>query len=77
MIVQFHTPAGIVPVDTENYTETELADLRIDPQEFYKLYVRPEELKKVFAEAHASSVIPPPGLTELILQICEYLTLKG
>lgn len=34
---------------------------------------RLEELRQLFADCHSSHVIPPPGMTELILLICEYI----
>lgn len=35
---------------------------------------RLSELRLIFTECHSSHVIPPPGMTELILLICEYIT---
>ena len=73
MIVEMHTPQGIIPIDTEDYTVDELVALGISPELFYTSYIRPEELRIIFLKAHGSATIPPPGLTALILNICEYL----
>lgn len=83
-MIQLHTPGGILSVDVLNPTPEDLTALNITRKQFDQVYAaeiqaehnqqRLEELRAIFADCHSSHVIPPPGLTEFVILICEYIT---